>query len=786
MRTVVMRYGSAAALALAIAGAACSDDAGEGGGDEIPLVENVYGALGEPMPSASPEQLEAFERGRELVLRRWTPEEGLGPRLNVSFCGGCHETPVFGGSAPRYRDFFIAATELDDGSFITPDQGGIVHAYGLEAGDARPVTDAFYDIRARRNAIPFFGVGLIAEIPESSIVANADPDDLDGDGISGRPNYEEGLIGRFGRKAQTTALEGFIRGPLNNHLGITSDPLSEALRSQLPVRSDSSSLAQQGLTREQEAALRTSVMAQVAAPSLPLFDTDAVADPELEPEELFDILSFTMLLAAPQPSPSTAESEAGEVLFAELQCASCHVPVLEGPRGGVPLYSDLLLHDMGQEMSDGLEMGLAGATEFRTQPLWGVAATPPYLHDGRADTLDEAIRFHGGEAQASAEAYASLDELDRLNVIAFLESLGGIEQASEGLVPPGEGVPEMGTPGAPRRALNAEEEALFLEGRRVFDRDIHVSEGLGPVFSGDSCRACHFDPVAGGAGPIGVNVARFGTFDEATGSILSPATGNVLGKFAVPGQFRPEAGPSEDRVEMRNPPTALGVGLIQSIPDATILANQDPNDADGDGVFGVANIVEGGRLGRFGWKAQVPSVREFVRDAGTADLGMTMPVEDGLTYGVTEDDDAFPDPELSMDDIDAIEFWLRELAAPQPQGELDARGEQLFTEVGCASCHIPSMEGSEGPVPLYSNLLLHDVQPEGFASFDDFSAVNRQFRTPPLWGLSQTAPYMHNGFAATIEEAIELHFSEGQSAADAFRALSADERAALLRFLGAL
>ena len=775
------RASIAVGLFVALGVSACGDDGPREAA--VPLVEDVFGALGEPMPSASAEQLEAFERGRELVLRRWTPEEGLGPRMNVSFCGACHESPVFGGSAPRYRDFYIAARVLDDGSFLTPDQGGIVHAYGLDAGDTRPVREDFYDIRARRNAIPFFGAGLIAEIPEESILANADPDDADGDGISGRPNYEEGLIGRFGRN-RDAALEGFIRGPLNNHLGITSDPLSEEMRALLPVRSDTASV--EGLTREQEAALRSSVQAQVAAPSLPLADFDAVPDPELSEQELFDILSFTMLLAAPQPSPATPESLNGEALFHELQCASCHVPVLEGPRGGVPLYSDLLLHDMGPERGDGLLMGLAESSEFRTQPLWGVAATAPYLHDGSADTLDEAIRLHGGEAAGAVASYAELSELERLDVIAFLESLGGIEQATEGLVPPGEGVPATGEAGAPRRELNAEEEALFLEGRRVFDRDVHLNEGLGPVFSGDSCRACHFDPVVGGAGPIGVNVARFGTYDAATQSILSPASGNVLGKFAVPGLFRPEAGPEEDRVEMRNPPTALGVGLIETIPDAVILANEDPDDADGDGIYGVANIVEGGRVGRFGWKAQVPTVREFIRDAGTADLGLTLPVDEGQTYGVTQDEDAFPDPEMSMEDVDALEFWLRELAPHAPQRALEPAGRQVFESVGCDGCHVPALEGSEGPVELYSNLLLHDVQPASFAGFDDYGATGRQFRTPPLWGLSQTAPYMHDGLASTIEEAILRHAGEAQAVTDAYRRLPLGSRDLLLRFLGSL
>ena len=131
---------------------------------------------------------------------------------------------------------------------------------------------------------------------------------------------------------------------------------------------------------------------QAAAPSEPLTDDDGIPDPELDEDSLFALVSWVMLLAAPEPDPPNEISESGAGIFKDIGCASCHVPGLVGPRGIVYAYTDLLLHDMGPEMDDGLSMGVATGSEFRTAPLWGVKAVGPYLHDGRADTLQDAIK----------------------------------------------------------------------------------------------------------------------------------------------------------------------------------------------------------------------------------------------------------------------------------------------------------------------------------------------------------------------------------------------------------
>jgi len=741
------------------------------------LAAGIYAPLGEIRPNASDEQRETFERGREVATRRFVVEEGLGPLINVSFCAACHEQPVIGGSAPRYRDFFLAGDTLDDGSFLPGPHGGVLTSYGLGAAPTRPLYGDEVDTIAHRNAIPFFGVGLIAELDEVSILANADPDDLDADGISGRPNYDRGFIGRFGRKSQTVSIEGFIRGPLNNHLGITSDPLTDAQKNALPVPS---------------AALEATVRAaglglfrQAAAPDEPLTDDDDAPDPELSSQDLFDLVSFAMLLAAPDPEPPTEQTRAGLASFEAIGCADCHVATLEGPRGLLPLYSDLLLHDMGPELADGIPQGLASGAEFRTQPLWGIAAVSPYLHDGRADTLEAAIRWHGGEAEPSRVAYEALAEAEREALLEFLRSLGGREQTSEGLLPPDALVPATGEAGSPHADIAGEPEALALwvEGRRLFDRNVPVEAGLGPVFNGDSCRACHFDPVIGGASPIDLDVMRHGTID-AMGEFVAPQGGTILHKLAIPGRTRREPG-EQNVFETRQTPSVLGLGLIEGIADDDIIALQDPDDLDGDGIRGVAHILPDGRLGRFGWKAQVPSLREFARDALAAEVGLTSPVEAGFTFGAIADDDDVPDPELDAATIDAIAAFMSGLAPP-PGGDNVAGGLELFESIGCDGCHVPELPGASGPVAAYSDFLLHVVAPPGGVGIVDGMAGQLEFRTPPLWGIASTAPYLHDGRADTLDAAILAHEGEADAVRVAYESLSEPERALLITFLEAL
>lgn len=743
--------------------------------------DGVFDELGAPFPSATPDERAAFERGREVALRRFTPEDGLGPELNVASCGACHEKPVLGGSASHYRDFLLVADELAPDVVVLRGKNGVQRHFSLEHG--RAPSDPLTNLGAIRNPIPFFGAGLLQEIPDAEIMSRADPEDADGDGISGRPNFDGVLVGRFGRKAQTARLELFLRGPLFNHLGITTDPLSAEKRAALP--SFDATIAADVFAPTGEVGVI--VAAQAVIPDEPTVDLDAVPDPELSESDLFDLLCFTLLLAAPEPEPQTPESARGKRTFEDIGCAKCHVPAVRGPRGEIPAYSDLLLHDMGPDLADAFPMGEARGNEFRTQPLWGVVAAAPYLHDGRAGTLDEAIRWHGGEAASIRDAYSALSDVERQELLSFLESLGGRVQRTDGLIAPTAEIPAPGTYGGPLVGLDSEQLEAFERGRLLFDRDFTISEGVGPLFNGDACRSCHFDPVVGGAGPSDVDVMRQGALEGE--SFIMPSGGTALPRHAV-SPARPEPSDEANFFERRQTPTTLGLGLLERIPRGTIEALADPDDVDGDGIRGRVHRLDDGRIGRFGWKADVASIREFVRDALSTELGMTVPEDPSSATGVTDDGDQRRDPEVDSVAIDAMTDFIASLAPPprmHADQALEDRGETVFAEVGCGQCHVAILQTGDGvDVHAYTDLLLHDVAEPGAFGIEAGEAGIRDFRTAPLWGLGRSAPYLHDGRASTIEDAVRAHAGEAAAAQARFAALSPADRLAVLAFLASL
>jgi CxxC motif-containing protein (DUF1111 family) len=299
-------------------------------------------------------------------------------------------------------------------------QSPVVQAFGADANDfsteiGRRVIPAGTSqplMIAQRNSLPLFGVGLFESISDATLLANTDPNDEDGDGISGRFNTDAGSLGRFGVKSQSNNIEVFTRAPLQNQLGITSDPFEGGG-------------AVVGLSH---------LFVQVSGdPNQPTVDLDSHPDPEIAREDLGDLIAFTRFLAPPAPlTPFSPAAARGERVFARLGCVACHVPALASARGPVRAYSDLLLHDLGPELADGLGFGLPQAStlspltsggEFRTQPLWGVSLSGPFLHDGRAETLREALEWHGGEAAAIRAEFRSLDPAEQSDLIAFLEHL---------------------------------------------------------------------------------------------------------------------------------------------------------------------------------------------------------------------------------------------------------------------------------------------------------------------------------------------------------------------------
>jgi len=354
--------------------------------------------------------------------------------------------------------------------------------------------------------------------------------------------------------------------------------------------------------------------------------------------------------------------------------------------------------------------------------------------------------------------------------------------------------PGPGEPGGPMRVLSPEEAALFERGRALFDLDFAPSAGLGaPDMNADSCRACHQDPVLGGAGALELNVSRFARDHGGAGPFENLPGGQGLSKL------RPPTSPGrEDYVygeadvfEQRQTPSILGDGLIEGIDAAAILANEDPLDRNGDGIRGVARkLLIGGvtELGRFGWKAQVPSLADFARDALGGELGLTTG-DDGRGFALASDGDGVADPEVADDDVAALTFFLTQLAPPTRVGSLEPEvlsGELLFERIGCAQCHVPELPGADGPVALYSDLLLHNVHAATFRGMAEPGAEAGMYRTPPLWGVRATAPYLHDGRASTLRKAILAHDGEARLVRRAFEALPGHDQAALIAFLNDL
>jgi CxxC motif-containing protein (DUF1111 family) len=358
--------------------------------------------LGDPIDGLTPGERAQFERGRALFLREFTPEDGLGPLFNAASCGECHEGPVAGGVGDEVERH-IARLRPDGTCDPLIENGGPViqeHATpALEAAlriTGEPVPEDL--VPAHRTTPDLFGFGLLDAVPESRILEHADPEDRDHDGISGRASRTaDGRIGRFGRKAQVATLRPFNDDALLFEMGITSEraPREESAGGQ-PIPAG----------------------------------VDPAADPEIDAESLRDLDAFVRFLAPPAPRPLDREGKRGRRLFTTIGCAACHVPVLRtGPdpidaldHRRVGAYSDLLLHDMGADRAD-ICLGDASASEFRTEPLMGLRLEKHYLHDGRAGSIDEAIRLHAGEATGARMRFLDLDDRDRRAMLAFLDCL---------------------------------------------------------------------------------------------------------------------------------------------------------------------------------------------------------------------------------------------------------------------------------------------------------------------------------------------------------------------------
>lgn len=358
-------------------------------------------------------------------------------------------------------------------------------------------------------------------------------------------------------------------------------------------------------------------------------------------------------------------------------------------------------------------------------------------------------------------------------------------------------------PGDPVRGLTREERDRFAQGRLVFDSVFTPETGLGPLFNSTACGECHEDPVAGGNGDeveVHASALQGGVCDP-----LVAEGGPVVQQDATPalkqalGIDKEPVPPSATGRAARTSPVVLGRGLLDAVPDSVILAYADPDDKDLDGVSGRPNRFFDGRLGRFGRKGLVPTLDEFNAGAFVIEQGVTNPaVRTEETIGgkpIPAGVDPVPDPEINQEALDLTNAFVRFLAPPTP-AKLDKegkRGREVFSEIGCAGCHVPTLRTGESPVPAlrnkkvaaYTDLLLHDMGPD-LADICLGLATPSEFRTEPLTGLRLAARFLHDGRAATLEQAIELHGGEATGARDRFKSLSAAERSALIAFLKGL
>ena len=416
-------------------------------------------AFGQPLPHLTADQETQFFVGNSFFNRNWvsapsstTARDGLGPLFNARSCSACHlhdgrgRPPEPGEemlsmlvrlSIPGHDARQGVVSEPTYGNQLNnlavhgvPPEGRVLVSYQEIAGtfaDGEPYslrkptynfTDLNYGpmhpetLRSPRVAPAIVGLGLLEAVPAEALLALADPDDADGDGISGRPNRvwdkvrQQTVVGRFGWKANQPTVAQQVAGAFLGDIGITS-PL-------FPGEN---------------------------CPSIALACQQALngGSPELPEHLLAHVVFYSRTLAVPaRRNLRRPDVRRGRHLFNEAQCDACHTPTLHtGAVPGLPdlsqqvihPYTDLLLHDMGPALADGRPDFEATGVEWRTPPLWGIGLVETvnrhtyFLHDGRARNLAEAILWHGGEAEASKEHFRRLPSADREALLQFLYSL---------------------------------------------------------------------------------------------------------------------------------------------------------------------------------------------------------------------------------------------------------------------------------------------------------------------------------------------------------------------------
>jgi CxxC motif-containing protein (DUF1111 family) len=357
--------------------------------------------------------------------------------------------------------------------------------------------------------------------------------------------------------------------------------------------------------------------------------------------------------------------------------------------------------------------------------------------------------------------------------------------------------------------LSGAQLSQFLRGDTSVNEVFTRETGLGSTFVGTSCINCH---AGDGKGHLFTTLTRFGQVDE-TGNQFLNQGGPQLQNRALPG-FLPEQIPAGATFSKFTPPAFSGLGFLQNVSDADLLAMEDPNDTDGDGISGTVNWIEiptysipsstsitqnGKYIGRFGKKASAFDLLHQTVNAYNQDMGITSnfsPIDHYTNLEI--------DAEIAINKVNDVVFYLNVLKAPiqrHKNDEIVNQGKQLFEQINCISCHKSELTTGYSPISSlsyatfspYTDLLLHDMGASLDDDYTEGSAKTFEWRTPALWGIglsenSQGGNYflMHDGRAKSIEQAINMHGGEANNSKNAFLNLSQLDKNALLKFIKSL
>ena len=411
-----------------------------------PGVRGGAPGAGGPLPGLTAEEQAFFDAGAAAFAEVDGVPQGLGPRFNLDSCAACHAQPATGGTSPAVNPQVAVATK--NGARNTPPwfvvqngpvrearfkrnpdgtrDGGVTDLFVVTGradapgcGLAQPSFGAAGDPLTGQGGnpnlifripTPTFGAGLIEAIPDATLLANkrARPVEKLLLGISGKENRtgNDGTITRLGWKAQNKSLVVFSGEAYNVEQGVTNELFTQE--------------------REEDPACRFNPLTEDRS--------SYTTNPAEAHSDVVQFAAFMRLLAPPTPAPETPSIAAGRALFDRVGCALCHTPTLTTGTAAVAalshrpanLYSDLLLHAMGSGLADDVLQGAAGASEFRTAPLWGLGQRIFFLHDGRTRDLVQAIHAHaspGSEANAVVRRFDALADGDEQDLLNFLRSL---------------------------------------------------------------------------------------------------------------------------------------------------------------------------------------------------------------------------------------------------------------------------------------------------------------------------------------------------------------------------